>query len=654
MTGAMLREAPPRPRRPARWRSPRRPLGRPPLAPPRPLAPLRPPAPPVPPGQGQPQDQPGLAPPRLDPPGSPGPDRARPAPDLARPGLLRPGPARPGLLRPGLARPGLLRPGLARPEANPAPPVREPAELPGSRRRSWPLLAGASLAWLVAGLALFSCFLHMSRGVPVNADGASNALQAWAMLHGNPLLRGWYLSDVSFYTTELPQYMLIELARGLTPDVVHVAAAMTYTLVVLLAARLAKGSATGTHGVLRAFIAAGIMIAPQQAEVTVLMLSPDHVGSTVPILAMWLLIDRAGRRWFVPPACCLLLGLALVADEVVLLTGVLPLLLVAVIRAYRQVITQRGPVRSVTFELGLAAAAAAGAEAGWHALALIRSAGGFVVWPPDNQIAGLAALPHNLLQTYQGILLLFGADFMGQPAGLAAAIALIHLAGIGLAAWALAAGLRRYLGADIAVQLMVTATVISLAAFAFGPNAGEMFSSREFAAVLPAGAALAGRLLAGRISRARLVPALLAVLAVYIAGAVQVIAAPPAPAANQGLAGWLAAHRLYSGLAGYWLANSVTLDSGGTVTVRALDGGYSGVWPRAWESQLSWYSPAAHTATFVVLPATGPAAQAETFPNPYAPTASGVIRTFGQPAEVYFLTGYTVLVWNKNLLAELG
>jgi hypothetical protein len=32
------------------------------------------------------------------------------------------------------------------------------------------------------------------------------------MLPGNPLLRGWVLSDVSFSTTELPQYMVVELA----------------------------------------------------------------------------------------------------------------------------------------------------------------------------------------------------------------------------------------------------------------------------------------------------------------------------------------------------------------------------------------------------------------------------------------------------------
>jgi hypothetical protein len=542
---------------------------------------------------------------------------------------------------------------LARPVAGPA---ARPEPLPrrtSPRLRSWPILTGATLAWLVTGLVLFSCFLHMSRSVPVNSDGAANALQAWGMLHGNPLLRGWDLSDVAFYTTELPEYMLIELVRGLTPDVVHVAAALTYTLVVLLAARLAKGGATGSQGVLRAFLAAGIMVAPQSSEVTVLMLSPDHVGSTVPILVMWLLIDRAGRRWYVPVASCALLALALVADQIVLLTGVLPLAAVALVRAYHRVVSQRGPLRSSVYELALAAAGLGGAEAGWHLLALIRSSGGFLVLPPDNQLVGLAAFPQNLLQTYQGILLLFGADFMDQRAGVVVAIAMVHLVGIGLVASALWAAARRFFSSDIAVQLMVAGIFTSLAAFALGPNAGQLFSSREFAAVLPFGAALAGRTLATRLSRARLVPALVLVLAVYVAGAVQVIAQPPVPAYNQPLAGWLAAHRLSYGLAGYWLANSTTLDSGGTIAVRALNGSETGVWAPAWECQPSWYDPAEHDATFVVLPASGPQELSETYPDPTAPTATGVLNAFGQPAEVYFLTGYTVLVWNKNLLSGL-
>ena len=109
--------------------------------------------------------------------------------------------------------------------------------------------ARGALAWALgtalAGVVLFSCYLRQSRTVSVGSDGASQALQAWDLLHGNLLLHGWWVTDVSFYTTELPQYALIELARGLTADVIHVAGAMTYTLLVLTAAFLARGRSQG-------------------------------------------------------------------------------------------------------------------------------------------------------------------------------------------------------------------------------------------------------------------------------------------------------------------------------------------------------------------------------------------------------------------------
>ena len=538
------------------------------------------------------------------------------------------------------------------PERPPAPP--EPASprvaVPRQAGRSWPLVTAAGLVWLMSGLALYALFLHMSQAVPVNSDGASNALQAWAMLHGNPLLHGWLLSDVSFYTTELPQYMLIELARGLTPDVVHVSAAMTYTVVVLLAARLAKGEATGGRGLLRACIAAGIMVAPQHSEVTVLMLSPDHVGSTVPVMLAWLVIDRSRRRWYPPLLVWALLAWALVADQVVLLTGVAPMILVGLVVAYQRVIRERGPLRSGLFGLALAAAGAGAAPAGWRALAWIRAHGGFYVFPVSDRVVGFGQLGHNLLQTYQGVLLLFGADFMGQLPGLALAIAFVHLAGLALAAWGVCAALRRLPDCDLAVQLMAVATVISLAAFALGPNAYEQLSSREFAAVLPFGAALAGRLLAARLQRARLVPALAGVLAVYAIGAARVAGLPAVPAQNQPIAGWLVAHKLTYGLGGYWMANSISLDSGGTVRVLPIKGG-RWAWPYQWEDQPAWFNPAQHIANFAVLPSDGVGPPPGPGPDP--PEIGSLLATFGQPARAYFLTGYTVLVWNQNLLADM-
>ena len=78
-------------------------------------------------------------------------------------------------------------------------------------RWAWP----AALA--VAAVVLFLCYLRLSGTAPANSDGSDQALQAWDMLHGNWLLRGWTVGDVSYYTTELPEYIVVEKILGLGP-----------------------------------------------------------------------------------------------------------------------------------------------------------------------------------------------------------------------------------------------------------------------------------------------------------------------------------------------------------------------------------------------------------------------------------------------------
>ena len=140
------------------------------------------------------------------------------------------------------------------------------------------------------------------------------------------LLRGWTLTDVSFYTTELPEYAAVELARGLNPGALHVTAALTYTLLILLAAFLARGQARGREGWARALIAAGVMVAPQLGDgVHVLLAQPDHVGTQVLILGTFLVLERAPRRWYTPVAVWALLTVAIVADKITIVDAVVPL-----------------------------------------------------------------------------------------------------------------------------------------------------------------------------------------------------------------------------------------------------------------------------------------------------------------------------------------
>jgi hypothetical protein len=157
-------------------------------------------------------------------------------------------------------------------EDDQAPGTTGSTGLRAPRLRTWAVAA----VWVLGVVAAFACYLRLARTRAVNSDGAGQALQAWDMLHGNLLLHGWLLGDVSYYTTEVPQYVLVEVLRGLNADVVHVAAAMTYTLATLLAALLAKGDSTGRQALVRVLIAVGIMLVPQ------LVSSPHRITSARP------------------------------------------------------------------------------------------------------------------------------------------------------------------------------------------------------------------------------------------------------------------------------------------------------------------------------------------------------------------------------------
>ena len=527
-----------------------------------------------------------------------------------------------------------------------APDTAEPGAAEPARRRTWAtgLGTGRRVVFLLAtGLAmavavLFFCYLRISATMAIESDGGADALQAWAILHGNLLLHGWHLPAVSFYTLDLPEYLLIELARGLGADVIHVGAAATYTLLVLLAAMLARGTATGRQAAVRMLIAAGILIAPELGSgVKTLLESPDHVGTAALVLGTWLLVDRAPQRWYVPPAVALLLAAGVIADSTVVVTGVLPLVSVGAVRAYQARIMRGQPLGSVRRELTLAAAALAAAAAGRAALALISAAGGFTMAPAGVNLVAFGDLPRHVLDAVDALLLLFGADFTGRNLDVAAGFALLHLVGLGLAAWAACRAARRFFGEDDLVSALLLAGLLpNLAAYLLGWRQ----ATREMVAVLPMSAVLAGRLLGTGLDRARMTPALAAVLAGYLASLGLAAASPAAPDPGEQLGAWLAAHHLRYGLAGYWQANSVTVASRGQVAVRAVAGS-----PFLGRGTLladqSWYDPRRHRASFVIL-------------APGGLTEEPVLATFGPPRRVYHDGVYTVLVWSKNLLADLS
>jgi hypothetical protein len=533
-------------------------------------------------------------------------------------------------------------------------------------RRTWRERPGWRWAAVAAGvLLLFYCAQRQAHAVGTTSDGAGMVLESWAMLHGNLLLHGWQLADVSFYTTELPEYMLVELVRGLNPDVVRICAALTYTLLVVLAATLAYGArpadnadnaenaddADNRAGVVRAAITVAVMLGPTLAAATVLLNDPDHTGTAVPVLLSLLVLDRARRRWWVPVLVAAVLGWALAGDSLVLLIGVAPLVLVCGARSFALLAVRRQPLSVARYDLALAAAGVAAAIGGTALSALIKANGGFTVTPSATQsTVPFSALPANLSATVNDFLGLFSADVFNARLNDWLAVAAVHTVFACLVAvavfLALRASGRDFLAGDLIAQLLAVAIVINLLAYVLlYPGSGS--TVREIAPVFGLGGALAGRVLGEPLLRRGLAPvvALAAVAALVVAVPPLVVAKPKPPAAAS-LARFLAGHHLTDGMAGYWNADSTTLDSRGAivmVAVRYHRG--QGLAALRWEIEPRLFDSSDNDPNFVVATAPG---------GPSTVTPAEAVAAFGQPYRRYLYHGYTIMVWRKNLLRQLS
>ena len=509
------------------------------------------------------------------------------------------------------------------------------------------------LTWVMAAavvcLVLFWCYLRQAQTYQLNADPAGQALQAWDMLHGNLLLRGWWLGDVSFYTVELPLNMIIEMFTGLRPVEISILAALIYTAVVLLTALLAKGSARGREGVVRAVLGGGILLAPSLVLGTrVLMQGPDHLGTAVPILVMLLVLDRAPERWWVPVVVGVLLTLAQVSDVLATFAGAAAVAVACGVRVCLEIVRRQRPLKFPGYDLSLVVAAVISIGLAHLVLWGIHAAGGFYMRPPKNGLglAPISALPTHAWEMGYNLLILFGADVFGQQTAVGVVVALLHLTGVALALVGLLVGLFGFFGraADRVIQVLVAGTVIILAAGTFGNYMSKIVGAHEIVTVLPFCAVLAGRLLGGRLVKARLVPTLAVGLACYLGALAYNDTQPIQAPLHVDLADWLEAHHLTTGLAPYWESNITSLDSGGRVRLAPLKPGGASANP--YESSSAWYDPAMSRANFVVTVSAPPSDAALVTPGE-------VLAHFGPPARTYHFKEYTVMVYDYNLLTRL-
>lgn len=493
------------------------------------------------------------------------------------------------------------------------------------------------MAWAAGGIALLVLLLRISLTHAIDSDESNIALQAWDMLHGNVLLHGWILSDVSFYAFEIPLLAVVETFLGLHTATMLVASALGYMIVAVCAVAIAVTDARGVSRAARAAVVVAVLAAPLLvfSDQWITLGHPDHTGSTAFLLVSALLIDRAPSRRFTAPVLCVILCVGQISDPTVRYVFVPA---IAVVCAYR-VLAARKPLTGDGANL---VAALASVPLAIAARAVMRHLGAYLMVTPKSQIAPASQWAHNAGVAWHNVLMLFGAQagVGAAPAGIAA---IFGFACLLASAGGLLRVLWRWLAARRAEQVLVVAIAASLGVYVISQLV-SLATPDYIVAVLPCGAVLAARALVPARLPGRL-PALAATGAAAVAALLPlslVASQPQAVSYTVPLGVWLEQHGLRYGLAGYWDGSVVTLETGNQVQVRTviLDG--NKITPYPWETNFTWFDPALHYANFVVV---------DLGDRPHLSPKAGQI--FGKPASTHRIGGWDILIYRKNLLTQV-
>src|SRR5436309_277651 len=122
------------------------------------------------------------------------------------------------------------------------------------------------------------------------------------------------------------------------------------------------------------------------------LLQPVRLGTQLPLLLVFLMLDRAPRRWYVPVAAGVALTWVVIADRVAVLDAVVPLAVVCAARVLLAVfprparpgLPQRKSLASQWFELSLGAASVLSFVAASLAVRLISDLHGYQVTPVES------------------------------------------------------------------------------------------------------------------------------------------------------------------------------------------------------------------------------------------------------------------------------
>jgi hypothetical protein len=486
---------------------------------------------------------------------------------------------------------------------------------------------------IVAFLVLFAFYLAVCLAVPYTSDHASIFLEARSILAGNFLLKGWTLSTVSDFTTEIPFYILGIMLFGNTEKVIYLVSAANYALLALLVIGCASVSQAGRIFPGRLAISTAFSLFIAYLLSTWGFLSPNHVVSLAYCLCS-LYFMRAGDAP-VSKTRLLLSGifllLAFTGDTFTIYIWGIPVCIVLFVRSFGR------ENRSTCIKLLVVALAAIGLSQGL--LRLIALIGGFTVPGQVIKYVDYAGIPQNVTLFFIGLFDLFSVNFFGKTVlSFNSGLNLVHLLGLVVFIAALIWAVKNLGRQTILKQILTVVILIDFAAYLFSNMpAPDRSTVRYLMPALLAGIILITDYLVD-LKWYRL-KAVLVILVCVVIGAslIPTMARSRTSLSVANLDTFLVDHHLANGYGPYWLASITTVHTQGAVTIRpVISPNNDYIQPFYWLAEKDWFTSKASFLAF-------------DRDNSFNISTDTAIKTFGKPDNTYKIDNYTILVWNRNI-----
>lgn len=511
-----------------------------------------------------------------------------------------------------------------------------------------PLVVAIAIAGAV--LVVLAYYNLARRVVAGESDMATLVLEARSVLDGHPLLGGWRMLYDSFWTVEVPFYVVGVLIAGVTPVLMYVIPAVLAAGLLVAAALIAKQGRRGGPAIAAVATVIALIGLPSNAWAVLLLHAGWHVGTM-----LWCLIAFAalrGGRWGVGWwISVLFLTAGMLGDLQTLALGLGPVALAGLIASAR---TRRWLAGAPALSAALAG------FAGWWVIHTAATAwGGYVTGginvraTPDQLHTNVRQIPHWLPQVFgvgtstwgdtgvPGVLSLF------RYAALAAVVIAVVLALASILVGILTGNPGRP-GTDPSWRvddMLALACVADLVFYAYAAQTSDLGYLRYLAPFAVFGAVLTGRT-TGRLAerlrpgglRRGLVIAGVALIGVFGASFVISSVQPVKPVTGAELAAFLSERGLTNGVGTYWPASMTTVASGDEVTVRPVMTTNGKIVRYDRQSTTDWYAD--QEFQFLVFDTANPWGGVD---------EKSATATFGSPDNIYRIGSYEVLTWSTPI-----